>query len=524
MNSKIVLSILIGFVLAITVNCKKETSKEAPTLTTASVTNISSTSLVCGGEIKSDGGAVLTALGVCWGTNQNPTVSDNKTIDGIVSGLFSSSLSGLNPGTTYYIRAYATNSVGTSYGNQVTTTTTAVLPSITTAALSAITSTTAISGGNIANNGGSAITARGICWSTNQNPTTADNKTTDGTGTGLFISLMTGLKPGSMYYVRSYATNSVGTVYGDQVTAETIPILPTITTAEVSFISTKSAQSGGDITSDGGGAVTAKGVCWSVNQNPTIFDSKTMDGAGKGIFSSSLSGLISGNTYYVRAYATNSQGTAYGNQIDFQTKIDGIMGSVADIDGNNYATVTIGTQVWMAENLKVTRYNDGTAIPLITDNSAWSNAATPGYCWYNNDESTYRNPYGALYNWYTVNTGKLCPTGWHVPTDAQWTILTTYLGDLSVVGGKLKETGTLHWNSPNTGATNEINFSAIPGGYRTFNSTATCFSMGIGGSMWSSTSNTAAQAWERAIGHTSAAILVISAEKGYGVSVRCVED
>lgn len=523
MTSKLFLSILLGLLLIFNSSCKKEASKEAPTLTTVTVTNITSTSFICGGEIKSDGGAMLTALGVCWSTNPNPTISDSKTADGIVSGVFASSVTALNPGTTYYIRAYATNSAGTSYGNQVTTTTTAVLPSITTAALSAITSTTATGGGNIANNGGSAITVRGICWSTNQNPTTADNKTTDGTGTGSFNSLMTGLKPGSMYYVRSYATNSVGTVYGDQVTAETIPILPTITTAEVSFVSTKSAQSGGDITSDGGGAITAKGVCWSINQNPTIFDSKTMDGAGKGVFSSSLSGLTSGNTYYVRAYATNSQGTAYGNQINFQTKIDGVMGSVTDIDGNIYSTVTIGTQVWMSENLKVTRYNDGTAIPLVTNSSIWSYNTTPAYCWYNNDELMYKNSYGALYNWYTVNTGKLCPIGWHVPSDSQWSTLTNYLGDISIVGGKLKETGTINWSSPNTGATNETKFLALPGGYRSYSS-GTFFSIKVSGCWWSSTENNISASWVRAFFYNSSAVSVLSAEKAYGESVRCIKD
>ncbi len=119
----------------------------------------------------------------------------------------------------------------------------------------------------------------------------------------------------------------------------------------------------------------------------------------------------------------------------------------------------------MAENLKTTKHNDGTSIPNVTDNTAWKNLVTPAYCWYNNDILN-KTPYGALYNWYTVNTGKLCPSGWHVPTDSEWTILTTYLGGLSIAGGKLKETGTGHWLNPNTGATNETGFTALPGGYR----------------------------------------------------------
>ncbi len=139
---------------------------------------------------------------------------------------------------------------------------------------------------------------------------------------------------------------------------------------------------------------------------------------------------------------------------------------ITDKDGNVYTYVTIGTQVWMVENLKTTKYNDGTDIPLVTDNTAWSNLSTSGYCWYNNDASTYKTPYGAMYNWFAVATGKLCPTGWHVATDNDFSVLANYLGGLSVAGDKLKEAGTAHWLSPNTGATNESGFTALPGGYR----------------------------------------------------------
>jgi uncharacterized protein (TIGR02145 family) len=134
-----------------------------------------------------------------------------------------------------------------------------------------------------------------------------------------------------------------------------------------------------------------------------------------------------------------------------------------DVDGNVYNTVTIGAQVWMAENLRTTKYNDGTSIPLVTDSTKWSDLSTPAHCWYNNDKASYKATYGALYNWYTVATDNLCPTGWHVPTTAEWQILKDYLGS-SVDGGKLKESGTTHWKSPNKGATNESGFTALPGG------------------------------------------------------------
>jgi uncharacterized protein (TIGR02145 family) len=157
--------------------------------------------------------------------------------------------------------------------------------------------------------------------------------------------------------------------------------------------------------------------------------------------------------------------------------------TVTDLDGNAYHTVTIGTQVWMVENCKTTKYNDGSAIPLVEGNPAWANLTTPGYCWYDNDSTSYKSPYGALYNWFAANTGKLCPTGWHVPNYAEWTTLTAYLGGDSIAGGKLKETGTSHWQSPNTGATNESEFTAIPGGSRNFSGT---FYLGRYGYFWSS--------------------------------------
>jgi uncharacterized protein (TIGR02145 family) len=157
---------------------------------------------------------------------------------------------------------------------------------------------------------------------------------------------------------------------------------------------------------------------------------------------------------------------------------------VNDIDGNVYKTVTIGTQVWMAENLKTTKYNDGAAIPLVTDNN-FINLTTPAYCWYNNDAPTYKNTYGAIYNWYTVNTGKLCPTGWHVPSEVEFNTLFTFLGGIGVAGPKLKEAGTTHWGSLNVGSTNESGFTALPGGGRGYQ--GAFYYIGNTGFWWSST-------------------------------------
>ena len=198
-------------------------------------------------------------------------------------------------------------------------------------------------------------------------------------------------------------------------------------------------------------------------------------------------------------------------------------GTLADIDGNIYTMVTIGSQVWIVENLKVTKYNDGTIIPLVTDFSEWSNLTAGAYCWYDNI-LTNKNPYGALYNWYTVNTGKICPSGWHVPTINEWTELITLLGGPSIAGGKLKESGTEHWTSPNLGATNKSGFTAIGAGYRSGNPSINFSLFGIGASWWSSSESTEEMALGRILYNGGVDTEQVSTEKYSGFSVRCIKD
>ncbi len=197
--------------------------------------------------------------------------------------------------------------------------------------------------------------------------------------------------------------------------------------------------------------------------------------------------------------------------------------SVTDVDGNSYPVVKIGNQMWMAEILKTTRYNDGTAIPLVTENGAWSGLNTPGYCWYDNDSATYAASYGALYNWYTVETGKLCPVGWHVPADADWEILIDYVGGSSVGGNKLKESGTIHWNSPNTGANNESGFTALPGGARYLIGGSFDY-IGEYGRWWSASGNITAWAFWWGLQSDNATVGNGSTDLQNGYSVRCLRD
>ncbi len=407
-------------------------------------------------------------------------------------------------------------------------------PVVTTAGVSGITQTASSSGGNVTGDGGAEVTARGVCWNTSENPTTTNSKTSDGTGTGTFTSSLTQLTPGTKYYVKAYATNEAGTGYGSQLSFTTWEVLlATLTTSDVTSITKISAVSGGNITSDGGGTVTARGVCWSTRENPTTADSKTSDGSGIGSFTSNITGLSAGNTYYVRAYAINNAGTSYASQRSFNTPEDiGAIifnpsltyGTVADIEGNTYKTIQIGTQIWMAENLKTTKYNDGTAIPNVTGGTEWGSLTSDGYCWYNNDPSTYKAVYGALYNSYAVNKGNLCPTGWHVPINDEWA---TLLNFPNVHGEKLKETGTIHWSV--YGGTNESGFTALPGGVRELPSAGYYEGyhiLGSNGYYWTSSpyySPPGQQGWV-IIDNFTHSVAWANYYKYLGCSVRCLKD
>lgn len=298
---------------------------------------------------------------------------------------------------------------------------------------------------------------------------------------------------------------------------------PELTTAETTEITQTTAVSGGEITNDGNAYIIQQGVCWSKNENPTINDNKTANWTNEKVragFRCEISELEPNTTYYVRAFASNSEGTSYGNTTTFKTKQNG-----EDGDGNSYETVTIGTQTWMTENLKTTKYNDGKDIPLITENNEWNTLTTPGYCWYDNDEAKYKNTYGTLYNWYAVNTEKLCPVGWHVASNAEWVILITYLEGETVASNKLKQKGTEHWISPNEGATNETGFTALPGSYR--DKIGLFGEIGDYGFWWTSTEdnkNNNENGWLQHMRYRNSYVYNQSFDKKLGASVRCIKD
>ena len=198
--------------------------------------------------------------------------------------------------------------------------------------------------------------------------------------------------------------------------------------------------------------------------------------------------------------------------------------TVKDRDNNVYHTVQIGTQTWMVENLRTTHYNDGGNIENVGDYTAWHNNTTGAYCWYNNDgAASIGSPYGALYNFYAVNSGKLCPAGWHVPSDVEWTTLTNFCGGALLAGGKLKESGTTHWKSPNTGADNSSGFTAEPGGFR-HSGTAEFQSMNTIGNWWSSKSISSNTAYTWYMSSNSEVAGSYTSLYHVGSSVRCIKD
>lgn len=291
------------------------TGIDLPTVTTSNVSSITASSASCGGNVTADGGSYVTERGVCWATTNAPTIENSHVAMGQGTGTFTCNMTNLEPNNVYYVRAYATNNKGTAYGEQKQFTTTSGLPTVTINAVSNITATSATCGGSVSNNGGFAVTDKGLVWSTSQYPTLTDNHVSLGTGNAPFTGSMSNLSLGTTYYVRAYATNSQGTAYSSQQTFATSNGLPTVTTTNVTM-SGGNVVSGGNVTSDGGYTVTARGICYGVYPNPDLSAAytHTTNGSGTGYFTSVIDTTV-GSTLYVRAYATNANGTSYGAQV-----------------------------------------------------------------------------------------------------------------------------------------------------------------------------------------------------------------
>ncbi len=400
------------------------TTQSQVQVTTSEPMLITAISAMGGGEVTTTDDTYIIVKGLCWAAHENPTTNEDfyqEAESGV--GTFSVSMTGLNISTTYYVRAYAVTPNGTVYGDQKTFTTRDGIPTVTTAEVTDIQGETATCGGNVTDNCGLAVIARGVCWSTSPNPTLDDSHTTNGSGNGSFSSSITGLTISTTYYVRAYATTSAGTGYGEQVSFTTRNGIPTVTTVEVTSIDNGWANSGGNITDDGGLAVTARGVCWSTSPSPTLADAHTSNGYGAGSFSSHITGLSMSTTYYVRAYATNSFVTVYGNQLSFTTADDYVYVDLGLPSGLLWATCNVG-----ADNPD--DYGDyfawGETQPKDTYN--WS---TYQYC--NGSYNTltkYCSNSSFGYNGFTDDLTTLLPeddaatanwgSHWRMPTEEEW--------------------------------------------------------------------------------------------------------
>ena len=292
-----------------------------PRIRTIGVSNVTMNTATVTAEVDYTGSATVGTRGVCWSTTPGPTASGSHTTSGSGTGAYTVNLSDLyEGGTTYYVRAYATIGGNTVYGNELTFITQAPVV-VFTGSVSSIKQTSAIGSGSLSGGGITTMTELGICWSTNPNPTKSGrHATSNSTVVGNFTCNMTGLTPSTTYYVRAYATNNVDTSYGDEVSFTTSAVAaPSVTTSAVTNITRFTATAGGTVTNEGGAPVTERGICWSTSSSPTISDNHVSGGTGTGNFTCNMTGLNAGTYYYVRAYATNSQGTSYGSQTTFTT-------------------------------------------------------------------------------------------------------------------------------------------------------------------------------------------------------------
>lgn len=473
------------FLLVLTCSCKKDI---VPTITTSQISDITGTTATCGGTIIDIGSEIILSKGVCWSSEGTPSVDNNTTIDNSESNTFSSYIIGLNGATTYYVRAYATNSVGTGYGATEIFTTFGQMPSSVTLLPSNIKTTGATLKGTVnANYLPTTVSFEyGTTSSYGSIITFSQNPVTGNTNTEVSADI-SGLSVGTIYYFRIKTENSLGTNYGNNIEFKTLGQAPIAITNQATGVTGSGAMLNGKVNTNcltttvvfEYGTTSGYGSSVSISQNLVTGETETE-------VSAVVSELKAGAGYHFRIKAENSLGTTYGNDMSFTTL-------VADIDGNVYDTVRIGTKTWMKENLKTTRYSNGDLIGTtepasieVPDMVFPDPSTLPKYQWaYNGDESNVAI-YGRLYTWYAANDSRnVCPFGWHVPAGKEW-------GNLG--GDASKSKATCCWpdvfvlnneNEPVTIVqTNENGFTALPAGYR--NQTGGFEGVTLTGIWWSS--------------------------------------
>ena len=634
------------------VRCLKNT---LPQVNTTSVTNVTPSTALATGEVISDGGDQNTSRGFCYSITSNPTISNDTTLNGTGLGAYLGILTNLTPSSTYYVRAYSTNRVGTSYGNELsflaslppspqscpgTPTVTDIDGNVynavqigtqcwtqsnlkvskyrngdniptglnnsdwqsTTSGAYAIYNNDSVNDGLFGKlyNHYAVTDSRGLCptgwhvptdaeWTMLENhlggsgvaggalkstamrpiPGGWNPPNTGATNSSGFNGLPGGMRTGgdfccmaetgfwwssSLYHgfapMYRKMDNGASTIFSSNFFFDagfSVRCLknthPQVNTTSITNVTPSSALAIGEVISDGGDQNTIRGFCYSTTSNPTISNDTTMNGTGTGVYSGTLQNLNPSTTYYIRAYATNSMGTSYGNEVSFTTSVlapSFVCGTstVSDADNNSYNTVQIGTQCWTQSNLKVSKYRNGDNIPTGLSNSAWENTTSGAYAIYNNDPVN-DGLYGKLYNHYAATDSRgLCPTGWHVPTDSEWNVLVKYLDpnadttcancmQSSIAGGSMKSTATqptpAGWhNAANTGATNSSGFTGLPGGVRVW--AGYFLNLGFSGNWWSSSVALSDVAWQRNLDYGNADAYRYYNRLRDGFSVRCARD
>ena len=332
---------------------KAQKSGDVPVVDILEAISISETNYRIKCQLMNEGGQKVTEKGICFNTFGAPTLDDQVIkYTGSATGEYTVDMGNLDTSKRYYVRAYAKNAMGVGFSRVIDFepgSGSVSLPKVITSAVTGITQTSAKGGGNVTDEGSSPVTERGICWSTSHNPTTSDNHGKSGTGLGTYTVNMNGLSANTTYYVRAYAINAQGTSYGNEVSYnfELNATLPTVTPKEVTDITKTSAQCGGTVESAGGAPVTERGVCWSTHSNPTINDDHANSGAGgTGSYFVTIDNLTPDTYYFVRAYATNSSGTAYGSEVNFST-----LGETVRPEGsiNGLFSISDSQQVWFSQ-------------------------------------------------------------------------------------------------------------------------------------------------------------------------------
>lgn len=498
-------------------------------VTTTAANSITYNSAVVGGSVIDEGGGTLTESGIYWDTVSSSEMTGIKIPMAQDVKEFSDTIHELPCGSRIYFRAYAINDAGTALGQELNFLTNTIPTVQTGSHVDSITHESAIVHGEVTDDGGEAIIEGGFYLSSEPDPELTGTRMIKDYYGNDFHYKLTGLTPATSYYVKAFAVNAAGESLGEEISFTTNGA-PTVITSSVISLKFKLAEVGGDVTDDGGELITEKGIYWGGSSNPEMSGTKLQAGDGLGTFTASLTGLNPGTIYYYKAYAMNDAGESLGDELSFEaTRID--TGSFIDTrDNEQYGLAYIGEQVWMTENLRATVFNDGNEIPHLPDSLSWFHNTGPAYCWYENDYNN-NGEWGALYTWYAVNTDKLCPSGWHMPSDQDWKQLEIFLGmDEAVAdltnfrgdqeGGMMKTTE--YWIGSNTGATNETMMAIIPVGSRTFDSW-------FGGKgwetfFWTSDELTATKSYIREFTYNRASISRTSENKNSGYNVRCVKD